>query len=175
MDNTPPTVSIRRPPRPVTALPGLFVKRRPRRPIIRLRPCSYTRDMRPFGAIVASLVYCTGCSHPPTSVVGKWQAYLGTGRAAKLYYGRPEPTEIDFRDDNTYSVHLMWGDRSVAQTGGTYSLDGNRLTLNPREDLDPNVWPGKAETALDQAGRSFRLRLSRGSRVPEARFVRLSG
>ena len=119
------------------------------------------------------VVVCAGCARAPVSVVGKWQAYLGSGRAAKLYFGKPETTEIEFREDETYAIHLMWGDRSIAQTGGTYWVDGDKVYLSPWEDLDRNTWPGRAQLVLSSNGRSFTLPLPPKSRVREALFIKV--
>ncbi|HLK16584.1 MAG TPA: hypothetical protein VKT78_17390, partial [Fimbriimonadaceae bacterium] len=105
-------------------------------------------------------------------VVGTWQAYLGSGKAAKLYYGRPEPTEIEFRDDGTYSLRLMWGARTVAQTGGDYRVEDDRIQLEPWENLDRGVWPGREEARLSPSGRSFVLELSPKARIRRAEFVK---
>ena len=131
--------------------------------------------MKPYGATVVLVLLCAGCSHAPKSVVGTWQAYLGSGVAAKRYYGKPAPTQIEFRNDGTYSVHLMWGARSIAQTGGTYRVADDKITLNPWESLPRDTWPGREELVLDPNGRAFTLRMPSGARVPEARFIKVWG
>lgn len=113
-----------------------------------------------------------GCGSPaPRSVVGTWQAFQGTGSAAKLYYGRPAPTEVEFRSDGTYSMHLMWGARSIAQTFGTYEVHGDTIHLMPKEQLDRTIWPGALDAELSPSRRAFTLRMPKGYRVTEARFV----
>jgi hypothetical protein len=129
--------------------------------------------MKPLGALAGMIVLAAGCSKPPVSVVGTWQAYLGSGKAAKLYYGRPEPTEIEFREDGTYVIRLMWGAESVAQTWGTYRVVDDKIELKPWEDLDPGTWPGREEATLSPSHRSFTLGLSPKARVRQAEFIKL--
>jgi len=128
--------------------------------------------MRALGPGLVVLI-CAGCSRTSTSVVGRWQAFLGSGTAAKLYYGKPAPTEFDFRSDGTYSVRMMWGARSLAETGGTYEVTGDMIRLTPAEELDRDVWPGREVLRLSPDGRSFVLPMPKSMRVPEARFIRL--
>jgi len=134
---------------------------------------TYTKCMKPPGAALALVFLCAGCSSEPVSVVGTWQAFLGSGTAAKQYYGKPAPTVIEFRDDGTYTVHLMWGARSIAESGGSYEVSDDKLTLNPRESLDHDTWLGKEEVVLDPNGRAFTLQMPSGSRVREARFYKV--
>jgi len=131
--------------------------------------------MKPSGAIVALLILGPGCGHAPESVVGTWEAFLGSGSAAKVYYGKPAPTEIEFREDGTYVIHLMWGSRSIAETGGTYEVSDDRITLSPRENLDRETWPPKEVAVMDDNRRAFTLKLPPGFRVPEARFYKERG
>lgn len=130
--------------------------------------------MRPPRAIVALLIFVGGCRHtPPESVIGTWQAFLGSGTAAKQYYGKPAPTMIEFRADGTYEVHLMWGARSIAQSGGTYQVGDEKITLSPWESLSPDTWPGREELFLEPNGREFTLKMPSGARVREARFYKV--
>jgi hypothetical protein len=114
-----------------------------------------------------------GCGHAAVSVVGTWEAYLGSGAGSKLYFGRPEPTELIFNDDGTYSLHLKWGDRSLAQTSGSYRIENGRIFLSPSEDLDTETWPGKAECILSPNQRSFVMRLPKSALIPEVSFYKL--
>jgi hypothetical protein len=115
-----------------------------------------------------------GCgARPQPSVVGTWEAYLGSDKGEKLYFGKPEPTEIEFRSDGTYTLHLKWGNRSLAQTGGSYQVHGDEIVLSPWEDLDPNTWPGREACVLNPNGREFTMAMPRSTRVPEVSFYKL--
>lgn len=130
--------------------------------------------MRCRPAALAGVLLLVGCAKAPPSVVGTWQAFLGDGTAAKLYFGRPEPTTIEFRDDGTYFLHLMWGTRSLAQVTGNYRVVGNKVELTPwSDDLDRNVWPGNVAGVLDEDEQSMTIPLPRTARMRQATFRRL--
>ncbi len=114
-----------------------------------------------------------GCSHPAPSVVGTWEAFLGSSKGEKLYFGKPEPTQIEFRNDGTYSVRMMWGSRSLAQTGGNYQVSGDDILLSPSEDLDKDTWLGREECVLSANRRSFEIAMPRSARIPKATFYKL--
>jgi hypothetical protein len=88
--------------------------------------------MRPIWTLLACfcLLVAGGCGGG-NSLVGKWR--LEPSAEVKSSPQGAPTVSLEFKEDNTFSMLLVWGARSDTMTG-TYTLNGKTLTMTPNSE-----------------------------------------
>lgn len=106
------------------------------------------KAMKFFAAMccAAMMLVFTSCSKDlEDEIVGSWkmvsetvtETYNGQSHSETEYPEEGDSVIYTFNEDNTYTVVITY-DGNDFTTTGTYSINGDKLTINPEDD-DPTI------------------------------------
>ena len=102
------------------------------------------KTMKFFAAMCCAVMMFafTGCSKDlEDEIIGSWslvsetviETYNGQSHTETEYPEEGDSTIITFNEDNTYTEVVIY-DGNDFTTTGTYSINGDKLTINPEDD-----------------------------------------